>query len=98
MMNFPKLELESTGYGGLPMADEKDFREPDGATQDYRDEVFELAFEIDAFLRAHNLKYRTKFSINKGSVKYLVDKMLESLAHFILNISHIFRIGNEATH
>ena len=33
------------------MADEKDFREPDGATQDYElDEVFELAFEIDAFL------------------------------------------------
>ena len=27
------------------MADEKDFREPDGATQDYElDEVFELAF------------------------------------------------------
>lgn len=45
------------------MADEKDFREPDGATQDYElDEVFELAFEIDAFLRAHNLKYRTKIS------------------------------------
>lgn len=48
------------------MADEKDFREPDGATQDYElDEVFELAFEIDAFLRAHNLKYRTKFPMEQ---------------------------------
>lgn len=54
------------------MADEKDFREPDGATQDYElDEVFELAFEIDAFLRAHNLNTGQNFLWNKGSVKYL---------------------------
>ena len=60
------------------MADEKDFREPDGATQDYElDEVFELAFEIDAFLRAHNLKYRTKFPMEKRKREILSDKILE---------------------
>ena len=77
---FSKLELEpDIDMEDQPMADEKDFREPDGATQDYElDEVFELAFEIDAFLRAHNLKYRTKFPMEQRQREILADKMLES--------------------
>ena len=69
------------------MADEKDFREPDGATQDYElDEVFELAFEIDAFLRAHNLKYRTKFPMEQRQREILADKMLESDTFYIKHL------------
>ena len=69
------------------MADEKDFREPDGATQDYElDEVFELAFEIDVFLRAHNLKYRTKFPMEQRQREILADKMLESDTFYIKHL------------
>ena len=69
------------------MADEKDFREPDGATQDYElDEVFELAFEIDAFLRAHNLKYRTKFPMEQRQREILADKMLEIDTFYIKHL------------
>ena len=80
---FSKLELEPD----FDMADEKDFREPDGATQDYElDEVFELAFEIDAFLRAHNLKYRTKFPMEQRQREILADKMLESDTFYIKHL------------
>ena len=69
------------------MADEKDFKEPDGDTQDYElDEVFELAFEIDAFLRAHNLKYRTKFPMEQRQREILADKMLESDTFYIKHL------------
>ena len=60
------------------MADEKDFREPDGAAQDYGIRHLNT-FEIDAFLRAHNLKYRTKFPMEQRQREILLsDKMLES--------------------
>lgn len=66
------------------MADEKDFRELDGTTQDYElDEVFELAFEIDAFLRAHSLEYRTKFPMEQRQREILADKMLASDTFYI---------------
>lgn len=69
------------------MADEKDFREPDDKIQDYElDEIFELAFEIDAFLRAHSLEYRTKFPMEQRQREILADKMLESDTFYIKHL------------
>ena len=80
MMNFLSWSLNLILIWRISLWQmKKDFREPDGATQDYElDEVLNLLFEIDAFLRAHNLKYRTKFPMEQRQREILADKMLES--------------------
>lgn len=76
--------LELTDNNISKKANEKDFREPDDKINDYElDEAFDLAFEIDAFLRLHSLEYRVSFPMEQKQREEIADNMIQSQTFFV---------------
>ena len=69
------------------MANEKDFRELDDKIHDYElDEAFDLAFDIDAFLRERSFEYRRNFPDEQKQREEIADNMLQSQTFFVKHL------------